>query len=143
MGDVLQRLSIIAHGHVDLVLARPSNSVELFEQELDQLGLLLLGDCRKAVNDDKVIITLVERDFILLAKVGEVKVIFIEFLVVEVGLAELFETSGRRGRHAGQWVYVAGGVVDVLGSVCLGSLGWVSRVCAPPTHSSLEFGSVG
>lgn len=101
MIDVLQRLAIVAHGHVNLVLARLSNGVELLEQELDQLGLLFFGDCRKAVDDDKMVVTLVKSDFILLAKVGKVQVILIEFLLVEVGLAKLFETSSR-GRHAGQ-----------------------------------------
>lgn len=101
MGGILQGLSIIAHGHVNLILARLSNGIELFQQELDQLGFLVFGDCGEAVNDDKVVVTLVESDFILLAQIREVQVIFIEFLVVEVGLAKLFETSGRRGRHAG------------------------------------------
>lgn len=100
--DVLQRLSVIAHGHIDLILARLPHGVEFLVQELDQFGLLVFGDCREAVNDDKVVVTLVESDFIFLAKIGEVQVILIEFLVVEVGLAKLFETSSRRGRHAGQ-----------------------------------------
>lgn len=97
---ILEGLSILAHGHVDLVLAGLANRVQLLLQELDKLGLLLLGDLGQAVDNDKVVIALVESNLVLLAQVGDVDLILIELVIVEVGLAEVVEGRSWR-RHAG------------------------------------------
>lgn len=54
-----KRLSIVAHGHVYRVLACLADCVELLQQELDKLGLLVLSDLGKAIDNDKVVIALV------------------------------------------------------------------------------------
>lgn len=97
-GSVPKRHAVVAHGHEDGIGAGPADGVELLQQELDELGFLLLVDGGQAVDDDKGVVTLIELDLIFLAEIRDVDLIDIEILVVEVLIAEVVE--GRR--HAGQ-----------------------------------------
>lgn len=85
------RLSIFAHGHVNSLLFRLAHGVELLEQKFDQLGLLFGVDLGQAVDDYKSVISTLQLNLELLANVGEVNLIFVELVVVEVGLLEVVE----------------------------------------------------
>jgi hypothetical protein len=89
---------VLADGHVDLILPSLANRVQLLEQELDELGLLVLGNDGQTVDDDEVVVARVELDLIFLAQVGDVDFFLIVLVVIEVGLAQVLES----GRHAGR-----------------------------------------
>jgi hypothetical protein len=98
MNGIPQRLAVVAHGHVDGVLARPADGVELLEQELDEPWFLLFVDLGQAVDDDEGVVALLELDLIFFAEIGNVDLVHVEVLLVEVFLAQMVE----RRRHAGQ-----------------------------------------
>jgi hypothetical protein len=95
------RIAILTHGHVDLVLARATDRVELLQQELDELRLLLLVDLGQTIDDDKGIEALLQLYFVFLAEIRDINLILIELILVEVSLAEVIE----RRRHAGRTVF--------------------------------------
>lgn len=95
---VPQRLAMVTKGHEDGILAGLADRVELLQQELDELGLLLLGDLGKAVDDDKGVVALLELDLIFLLEIRHINLVVVEILLVEVLVAQ--SLIGRR--HAGQ-----------------------------------------
>lgn len=56
---------LLVDGHVNGILARVSDSVELFQQEFDELRLALHRNNGEAVDDDERVQSLLQAHFIL------------------------------------------------------------------------------
>jgi hypothetical protein len=99
---VPEGLAILVHGHVNLILARAADRVELLQQELDEFGLLLLVDLGQTIDNHKGVVTLFQLHLILLTEIRDIDLILIELFLVQVGLTEMFES----GRHVGRTTLV-------------------------------------
>lgn len=82
------------------ILANLPHGAELrLDQELDELGLLVLGDLGKAVDDHKRVVAMLQLDLETLAQVRGIDLVIVELVIVEVCLAQMLKSR----RHIGGW----------------------------------------
>lgn len=79
------------------ILLGRSNSVELAQQELDQLGLLFLGDLGQAINHNKGVVALLKLDLEFLTEIRDIDLVFVEFIIVKVSISKMLEGRSHIG----------------------------------------------
>jgi hypothetical protein len=74
------RVTVASHGHVDSVFPNRSSGLELSHDEFQQLVLAFVRDLWKAIEHHEGIEAFFEFDGILLMKISQFLVIFVEFI---------------------------------------------------------------